>query len=135
MIGNSDWSVPNQHNCKILSPLSVNNAELGIIVPYDFDYSGLIDADYAIPYEGLGLESVRQRRYVGICRTEDVFINALKEFTDKKEEFYKVINEFPLLKEKVKIKMTRYLDSFYAGFDKRNNFVRSFVTFVFKLLK
>jgi hypothetical protein len=123
MIGNTDWSVPNLHNCKVLSSLSFDSSNLGMIVPYDFDYSGLVDASYAIPYEPLGLESVRQRRYVGICRTEDVYINALKEFSDKKEEFYKVINEFPLLKEKEKIKMTSYLDSFYSGFDKRNSIV------------
>jgi len=123
MIGNTDWSVPNHHNCKIFSTLTYNTSGLGLIVPYDFDYSGLVDADYAVPYEGLGIESVLERRYVGICRTEDVFINALKEFSDKKEEFYKVINNFTLLNEKEKTKMTRYLDSFYAGFDKRNSIV------------
>ena len=85
MIGNTDWSVPNQHNCKIISPLEVNNSGLGIVIPYDFDYSGLVNADYAVPYEKLGLSSVRERRYVGICRTEDAFINALREFTEKKE--------------------------------------------------
>jgi hypothetical protein len=123
MIGNTDWSVPNQHNCKILTSLKYNTGGLGMIVPYDFDYSGLVDADYAIPFEPLGLESVRERRYVGICRTEDVFTNALKEFSDKKEAFYKVIHEFQLLDEKQKLKMINYLDSFYAGFDKRNSIV------------
>ena len=71
-------------------------------MPYDFDYSGLVNTDYAIPYEGLGLKSVRERRYVGICRSEDVFINALREFTEKKEQFYKVINDFTLLDAKEK---------------------------------
>jgi hypothetical protein len=123
MIGNTDWSVPNQHNCKILSPKTFTGSNLGVVVPYDFDYSGLVDADYAIPYEGLGLESVRDRRYVGICRTEDVFINALKEFSDKKEAFYKVINEFTPLSEKERTKMILYLDSFYDLFDKRNSIV------------
>ncbi len=123
MIGNTDWSVPNQHNCKVLSSLDFNNSSLGIIVPYDFDYSGLVDADYAIPYEPLGLSSVRERRYVGICRTEDVFTKAVKEFAGKKEAFYKVINDFQLLNEKEKLKITRYLDSFYADFDKRNSIV------------
>jgi hypothetical protein len=123
MIGNTDWSVPNQHNCKILSGLDFNNTGLGMIVPYDFDYSGLVDADYAVPYEGLGLKSVRERRYVGICRSEDVFINALREFTDKKDEFYKIINDFPLLSDKTKKGMIQYLDSFYDGFDKRNSIV------------
>jgi hypothetical protein len=123
MIGNTDWSVPNLHNCKVLSSLSLGNASLGLIVPYDFDYSGLVNADYAIPYEGLGLSSVRERRYVGICRTEEVFINALKEFSDKKTEFYKVINDFTLLNEKERKVMIQYLDSFYSGFDKRNSVV------------
>lgn len=123
MIGNTDWSVPNLHNCKVLSTLNFNPSNLGMVVPYDFDYSGLVDADYAIPYEPLGLSSVRERRYVGICRTEDVYINAIKEFADKKEAFYKVINDFPLLDEKEKSKMINYLDSFYSDFDKKNSIV------------
>jgi len=123
MIGNTDWSVPNLHNCKVLSPLSFSTNALGMVVPYDFDYSGLVDADYAIPYEPLGLSSVRERRYVGICRTEDVFLNAIKEFAAKKEAFYKVINDFQLLDAKEKARMINYLDSFYADFDKRNSVV------------
>jgi len=128
MIGNTDWSVPNQHNCKILSSLNFSTSALGMVVPYDFDYSGLVDADYAVPYEPLGLSSVRERRYVGICRTEDVFTRALKEFADKKEAFYKVINEFPLLDDKEKLRMIHYLDSFYEGFDKRNSVVNSILS-------
>ena len=123
MIGNTDWSMPNQHNCKILSQMVFTGESLGVIVPYDFDYSGFVDADYAVPHESLGIESVRQRLYLGICRSEDVFINALREFSDKKEQFYKVINDFTLLSEKERKNMTGYLDSFYAGFDKRNSIV------------
>ncbi|MFN8135557.1 MAG: hypothetical protein U0Z17_10145 [Bacteroidales bacterium] len=123
MIGNTDWSVPNQHNCKVLSTLDFNALGLGMVVPYDFDYSGLVDADYAIPYEPLGLSSVLERRYVGICRSEDVFSNALKEFAAKKDAFYKVINDFQLLDVKEKEKMIRYLDSFYEEFDKKNSIV------------
>lgn len=125
MIGNTDWSVPNLHNCKVLSTLNFNSSGLGMVVPYDFDYSGLVDADYAIPYEPLGLSSVRERRYVVICRTEDVFLNAIKEFAGKKEAFYKVINDFQILDEKEKAKMISYLDSFYDEFDKRNSIVNS----------
>jgi hypothetical protein len=123
MIGNTDWSVPNQHNCKILSTSDLSNAGLGAIVPYDFDYSGLVDADYAVPGETLGIESVQERRYLGLCRSEDAYINAISEFSDKKEKFYKVIADFTLLNEKERKKMTAYLDSFYEGFDKRNSIV------------
>jgi len=123
MIGNTDWSVPGQHNCKVLSAFNPNYPGLGILVPYDFDYAGLVNADYAVPYEGLGLKSVQERRYLGICRDEEIFKNDLRIFMDKKEAFYKVIREFPLLAEKVKKEMIDYLDSFYSGFDKRNSIV------------
>jgi hypothetical protein len=123
MIGNTDWSVPGQHNCKVLARKEVADPELGMIVPYDFDYSGLVNAYYAIPYEPLGLKSVRERRYLGICRNEDIFINALKEFKDNKEEFYRIINEFQLLSAKSKKDMTGYLDTFYERFNNRNSIV------------
>ena len=123
MIGNTDWSVPGQHNCKILTRKEMDRPELGSIVPYDFDYSGLVNAYYAIPYEPLGLKNVRERRYLGVCRSEEVFINALKEFTSKKEEFYRIINEFPLVTAKSKKDMISFLDTFYRGIDNHNSIV------------
>jgi hypothetical protein len=65
---------------------------------------------------------------VGICRDEDVFINALREFSDKKNEFYQVINEFPLLGEKTKKEMIKYLDSFYKGFDNQYSIVKNILS-------
>ena len=123
MIGNTDWSVPNLHNTKVMSSMKYSGTNLGLVVPYDFDYSGFVNADYAVPYEPLGLKSVRERRYVGICRSEEVFIDALREFKDKKETFYKIINEFQLLDAKEKKDMIGYLDSFYDRFDSRNSVV------------
>ena len=123
MIGNTDWSVPGQHNCKVLASLRTDRSDLGMIVPYDFDYSGLVNATYAVPAEGLGIESVRQRIYLGTCRSEEVYLNALKEFADKKESFYKVVREFPYLDERTKKDMVRYLDEFYSGFDKKTSIV------------
>jgi len=123
MIGNTDWSVPGQHNCKVLASLSTDRSDLGMIIPYDFDYSGLVNATYAVPAEGLGIESVRQRIYLGTCRSEEIYLNALKEFADKKESFYKVVREFPYLDERTKKDMVRYLDEFYSGFDKKTSIV------------
>jgi hypothetical protein len=125
MIGNTDWSVPNLHNCKILSGTDFNFPGLGIIVPYDFDYSGLVNASYAVPYDGLGLRSVRDRRYLGVCRNREDYAEALKEFIKKKSELYRVINEFPLLNEKEKKELTKYLDEFYIDVEK-NRILYSF---------
>lgn len=121
MIGNTDWAVPGQHNCKVLSGTDFSQPGLGIIVPYDFDYCGLVDAHYAIPAEGLNIDNVRQRIYQGLCRTEKEFTAALKEFIDKKSEFYKVINDFRLLDEKSKKQMVSYLDEFFNSAERGNS--------------
>jgi len=124
MIGNTDWSVPNQHNCKVLAQPGSERPDLGIIVPYDFDYSGLVNADYAIPYEGLGIESVRERIYLGLCRSEEEMLKVIEPFLAKKDEFYKVIQEFDMLDERAKSDIIRYLDDFYRLFDDRNSIVK-----------
>jgi len=125
MIGNSDWSVPNQHNCKILAQPSSARPDLGIVIPYDFDYTGFVNAGYAVPPEGLGIESVRERIYLGICRNEEQYLNALQEFIDKKEAFYEVINEFSLLGESSKKDLVRFMDGFYREIE-GNAILRNF---------
>jgi hypothetical protein len=121
MIGNTDWSVTGQHNCKVISVVDTRYPGLAAVVPYDFDYAGIVNTHYALPAEGLGLESVRVRRYLGDCRSDEEYKESLKEFTEKKSEFYKIINEFTYLKEKDKKYMTAYLDEFYKAFE--NDFI------------
>ena len=122
MVGNTDWAVPNQHNCKILTQ-KLEPSRVGIIVPYDFDYSGLVNASYAIPNEALNIKSVQERIFQGICRSEQEYMNALKEFSNKKDDFYKIVNEFKYLDERIKKDMIEYLDQFYSEFNKRNSIV------------
>lgn len=128
MIGNTDWSVPIKHNIVVLSQGGSDRPDLGVILPFDFDYAGLVDADYAVPFPDLGLTSVRERKYLGVCRDKEVFIKALQEFLAKKEALYKVINDFPYLKEKTKKEMIVYLNGFFDEIDKRN-------TLAYKLLQ
>jgi hypothetical protein len=92
MIGNTDWSVPIKHNVLLLSPSQVASANDNLIVPFDFDYSGLVNAEYAIPFETLPIKTVRDRLYLAICRDENTFKNAINEFAEKKDDFYKVVS-------------------------------------------
>jgi len=48
MIGNYDWSIPGQHNVIVLKSLSFDPYGLGIAIPHDFDWTGLVNASYAI---------------------------------------------------------------------------------------
>jgi hypothetical protein len=123
MIGNTDWSVPNLHNIQVFSKFDSRYPISGVAVPYDFDYCGLVDAPYALPFEELPIQSVRDRLYLGICRDEEVILKAVQEFVEKKDEFYGIINGFPYLSVKTKKQMISYLNGFYGKLDKRNTLV------------
>ncbi len=120
MIGNTDWSVPIMHNVAVFASRDSTNDNRLLIIPYDFDQAGLVGAPYAAPFEGLGLESVKERLYLGVCRTIEEFTVSLSPFPGKKVELMKIVSEFPLLNERQKKDMTQYLEGFFKGFDKRN---------------
>ena len=64
-IGNTDWSLASLHNIRIVG----NDQGLFFPVPYDFDWSGLVQTHYALPDPRLPIKSVRERLYRGPCRT------------------------------------------------------------------
>lgn len=125
MIGNTDWSVPILHNVKLFAPAPPAPANEIQIIPYDFDYAGLVNADYAIPFEALPIKTVRDRLYMAVCRDEEVLTEAVNELAEKKDEFYKIINDFPYLNPGTKKDAIKFLDGFFAGIDKRNSLVRN----------
>jgi hypothetical protein len=65
LIGNTDLSVIGQHNVRLVQMPS----KTVYPVPYDFDYSGLVDAVYAHPPPELKISTVRERLFRGPCRT------------------------------------------------------------------
>ncbi len=111
-IGNTDWSVLANHNIKLIQPKSSKFA-YPFAVPYDFDYSGLVNTDYSIPDEKLGIEKVTQRLYRGYPRTMPEIETALKIFTDKKDSIYNLIKKFEPISLSTEREMIDYLDIFY----------------------
>ena len=128
MVGNADWSIPNQHNCKVLLDAKAQTTSLGIPVPYDFDYSGMVNASYAVPNETSSIKTVRERIYTGTCRSKETFEKELVEFTENKAEFYRIVNDFPYISAKGKKEIIQYLDEFYEGFDSRNSIINDFLS-------
>jgi hypothetical protein len=112
-IGNTDWSIPNGHNTKLIFDKNKDNA-IPYVVPYDFDYSGLVNAEYAVPAEIMGTEKVTERVYRGFPRTMEELQIKLDLFNNKKNDIYAVINNFSLIGEKTKKGMVSYLEEFYS---------------------
>ncbi|MEN8227525.1 MAG: hypothetical protein ABFS38_05165 [Bacteroidota bacterium] len=113
MIGNGDFSVTGRHNLRILT-LKDQAAIRGFVpVPYDFDISGLVNAHYAIPGEHMGTKSVRERYFLGPCRSRDMHQEAIQNFATYKDEIIDYIHGFEYLDEKEKLDMIVYIESYF----------------------
>jgi hypothetical protein len=113
MIGNYDWAVPNRHNITIMATKDTNSYQLPIAIPHDFDWTGIVNPLYAIPTESVGIESVKERIYLGVCLSRETFRAELREFLPFKQKMYSVITEFPYLSAQSKKEITDYLDEFF----------------------
>jgi hypothetical protein len=82
-------------------------------VPYDFDYAGLVNTDYAIPDPLLNTVSVKERVYRGFARTMDELNEVLSQFKNQKEKIFNLINACEQLTPASKKGMINYLEDFY----------------------
>jgi hypothetical protein len=112
MIGNTDWDIPGLHNMKLVKMNEFSEPN-PYPIPYDFDYSGIINTSYAIPHESLPIKSVRDRLFRGICHTEEEYEQTFKLFREKRDAIYQVYQNFELIDEFYKKQIIDYLDSFY----------------------
>jgi len=111
----SEMIAARTHNVMVIKSkeFDPNSGGLGIAIPHDFDWTGLVNPSYAIPTEEIGTENVRERIFLGVCRSKEVYNQELDAFFGKKAEFYRVINEFPYITNQVKKDITGYLDGFF----------------------
>lgn len=115
LIGNDDWSVTRPetnetccHNIKLLK----NDEGKVIPMPYDFDYSGLVDAPYAVSRSGN--TNVRRRRYSGLCFTQTDLSETLPLFKERSRAIYELIENLEGLSDRNRDRTKAYVDRFYA---------------------
>ena len=112
MIGNTDWAIPVPHNFKLVKPAFINSRILAI--PYDFDYSGMVNTVYAVPDENLGIETVRTRVYRGYCLPSEGHYQRLFEvFIKNKKSMFSLVEDFGYLDNRSRKEMLEYLEEFY----------------------
>lgn len=124
MIGNTDWSVPKLHNIVLLSE-HVHSPP--VAVPFDFDWSGLVNAPYAVPDQVLETADVKQRVYRGYFRPEKDMLTIVELYNEKKDELINLFAEFPFLSVKEKQKCIQYLGEFYEIINDKRKFKNEIV--------
>lgn len=126
LIGNTDWSILAMHNVYLIKSLDFNDPK-PYVVPYDFDYAGIVDTNYAIPDERLGTKSVRERVYRGYCLPETIAKTSREKFIRCKGQIYDLYTNDTLLSKYVKNKTINYLDEFYDIIENERLFKRYFI--------
>jgi hypothetical protein len=112
MIGNTDWAVPVYQNIKLIRSKE-DTLSKPFVVPYDFDYSGMVNANYAIPLPELGIESVTQRLYRGFPRTMDELKEVIQIYQLQRPAIDSLVKNFKQLESGHKKEMIKYIDDFF----------------------
>lgn len=116
MIGNLDWSMragPAGEGCCHNSRLLTGPGGALVPLAYDFDYSGLVDAPYALPPEGFSINSVRSRVYQGFCRHNSAALAAAADIRAKRGAIESVFSQVPGMSERTRSKSVAYLSGFF----------------------
>ncbi len=118
MIGNLDWSMiagPKGEDCCHNSRLlGLKGATSALVpAPYDFDFSGLVNAPYALPPEGLPVATVRERHYRGLCRDNAQAMAFAAGLAARRASLTGILQTIPQIEDGARRGATRYLDAFF----------------------
>ena len=110
MIGNYDWSFEQGRNVKVAK----KNGKY-IVIPYDFDFSGMVLAPYARINPDFNIKSLRQRVYLGYKEDLYEMKTTQKRFKRKRGKIRRTTKFLPLLDKKEKENVMGYIDTFYEN--------------------
>src|SRR5262249_10290493 len=107
-----DFSISTLHNVELLG---TSSARAVYPVPHDFDYSGAVNARYAIPAPQLSLPTVRDRLLRGYCAPPAELERVFALFRTKRDSIYGLYRDpiGKLLPEATVKETLSYFDDFY----------------------
>jgi hypothetical protein len=117
LIGNTDFAVKRGpsgegccHNGRVF--VEAGKDDNWIVVPYDFDNAGIIDAKYALPSEALPINRVTTRLYRGFCWQNEYLPGSIELFNEKRGEIEAALIPVEVSKRKAS-RAKSYFDRFY----------------------
>jgi hypothetical protein len=115
MVGNTDCTMyfPSD-NGGLHNIVAVEREGTTVVpVPYDFDWTGLVDASYARPNPQLNLRRVTDRMYRGFCRANIDYAATYEAFLDRRATIDGLVSGFETMAEDERRSVARYLDDFW----------------------
>ncbi len=110
LIGNADWDLNMNRN---ICPIQIPGSNLILAIPYDFDFSGLVNAPYAYPSTASGLVSVRDRQFRIENLPEADLDHASQQIRPALDAFFQATHAKDFLTRQAQKDIYRYLESFF----------------------
>ncbi len=131
LIGNTDFSLilgPEHSSCCHNAVLFSNGAAPYTPIPYDFDFSGFVDAPYATANPRFKLRSVKNRLYRGRCRNNELLEDTFAYYVEKEPDIRMLVADLEDLNKGNRKQVGKYLDGFYKDIadpkKKERNFIK-----------
>jgi hypothetical protein len=113
LIGNTDWSIVAGHNALRLRGADATQ----LVVPFDFDFSGLVDASYAGPPPELPIDEVTDRLFRGFCAPDFDWPELFAHFQERRGAIEELVATQPGLDAKHRATAAAFIASFYEVID------------------
>ncbi len=130
LIGNTDYSMikgPPDDSCCHNSILLTKDGETHIPIPYDFDFSGIVDAPYASPNPRFSISEVTTRLYRGNCRLSDEAEDSIALFLEKQPAVMQLIEDQEGLSRSTRGSVRAFVRKFYRDISNPRHVQRTFV--------
>ena len=125
LIGNKDWFVTSRHNIIIMQP--ADSTLPPYAVPYDFDFSGFVDAPYTNPAQGPENPLVDRRVFKGLCYTEEEFREVFDFYRELRPVFKSIIRDQKLISPASRRHILDYMSQFYGIINTRDLIKQEFL--------
>jgi hypothetical protein len=125
MIGNKDWFITSQRNVVIMQPKDTVMAPY--VIPYDFDFSAFVNAEYTKPKDVPDEYLATRRIYKGICNTTAEYNEVFAFYKSLRPVFESIINNMQLLPKSIRLQNLSYLNSFYKIIESKEMIKQEFL--------
>ena len=117
MISNADWSTVMLRNTKLFQTAD------GVLipVPYDFDFSGFVNASYAIPTADYKQTTIHDRVFLGIMQEEAIFNTSVQKLLTAKKGWINLISKQRYLDYESLNHGIVYLEEFFQKLNNKQN--------------
>lgn len=114
MVGNTDFSLYASTGEGLHNIVPIEREGGGVLpVPYDFDWTGMVDAPYARPDRSLGIRRVTDRIYRGLCRPGLDYAAAYASFQAARPGIDAVVGSLELLTDDSREDVVDFLNDFW----------------------